>query len=85
MWEKKMNTLAFSPNLISDLLVKSAIQEIKALIVNKDKYKLFNLGSGGGHVGVTVAKSLASLPACVQLNQPGVCRHYPILQLIKTL
>ena len=80
-----MNIRVFSPNLTSDLLVKSAIQEIKTLIVNKDKYKLFNLGSGGGHVGVTVVKSVASLSACVQLNQPRACRHYPILQLIKTL
>ena len=60
-----MNTRVFSLNLTSELLVNSAIQEIKALIVNKDKYKLLDLGSGGCHVGVQVAKSSASLPACV--------------------
>ena len=60
-----MNTRVFSPNLTSELLVKSAIEETKTLVVDKDKYKLLDLGSGGCHVGVQVAKSSASLPACV--------------------
>jgi ribosomal protein L11 methylase PrmA len=53
-----MNTRVFSPNLTSELLVKSAIQETNSLIVDKKNYKLLDLGSGGCHVGVQVAKSL---------------------------
>jgi ribosomal protein L11 methylase PrmA len=53
-----MNTRVFSPNLTSELLVKCAIQETNSLIINKNKYKLLDLGSGGCHVGVQVAKSL---------------------------
>ena len=60
-----MNTRFLSPDLTSELLVKPAIQEIKTLIVNKDKYRLLELRSSGAHVGVQVVKSLASLPACV--------------------
>ena len=53
-----MASRVFSPNLTSELLVNSVIQEVKALIDNKDKFKLLDLGSGGGHVGVQVAKNL---------------------------
>jgi hypothetical protein len=33
-----MNTRVFSPNLTSELLVKSAIQETKTLVVDKDVF-----------------------------------------------
>ena len=59
-----MNTRVFSPNLTSELLVKSAIQETKTLVVDKDKYKLLDLGSGGCHVGVQVAKNLGLSQIC---------------------
>ena len=53
-----MNTRVFSPNLTSELLVKSAIQETSTLDFDKEKYRLLDLGSGGCHVGVQVAKNL---------------------------
>lgn len=53
-----MGSRVFSPNLTSYLLVESAIQEVKEFMDKKYKLKLLDLGSGGGHIGVQVAKSL---------------------------
>lgn len=53
-----MKKRIFSANLTSELLVDSTINEAKLPIGNVDKYKLLDLGSGGGYVGVEIAKSL---------------------------
>lgn len=54
-----MSSRVFQPNLTSELLVSSSIEEAKTLISNnKDQFKLLDLGSGGCHVGVQLAKSL---------------------------
>jgi len=53
-----MSKRVFSPNLTSELLVKSGIEEAKAIFVGDDKFKLLDLGSGGCHVGVKVAQGL---------------------------
>ena len=52
-----MNARVFSPNLTSELLIKSAIQETQTLALNSENFKLLDLGSGGCHVGVQVAKT----------------------------